>query len=529
MSELFSGREKEAVIEIFRTLDLFRVMCMSKYDVAEVVHLRAYYARCGVAEALVPFMEKTHAGPLGVPWGKSNDAVSALIESYLVECGKIVDLLRLVRLSAHGVVSIFVSHRYIEISAMSDVREQFAPRLFHVNDQGKLTDVSLPSEAVKNRMREYVRPDPSYRIAYDSDEEVVLQHKQLARRFRSIFPGAEAIPDGCLIGGRPFSEWREECEGALGRILAHINFCLLLCEARPKTKLRDVLTSFCSKADAVAVMEDTGQNLAGISEVLKALTLEPAHLADWASIYETPASQYVSLDESFVLISCSGMLGNPYYSMFRYLRSCFRKDWDRAVDARENVFRKEIGLLFPSSRYTVPDHGYKLRRIDGSHITDIDAIVCDRMTGSIALVQLKWHDPYGRSIAERESRRKNLARASKWVENVERWVGGRTCAEISAELCLPISASQHQPEILVVARYAAQFVKDDRKSEGATWISWPELNYLLEFTKEDPIRELRILSVEALANEDCVSPYTTTFKFGDLDVTLTVGDSCAGG
>ncbi|MGZ0028231.1 hypothetical protein ACUZUJ_19630 [Stenotrophomonas sp. S4] len=525
IASIFEGREKEAVIEVFRLLDLMFVSQMLGGHVDEDARLRAYYVRCGVPEALAPILAKAHERPRGVPWGKSHELLGSLIATCLEELGKLVDLLRLVRISAHGVATVEVKTKLIQITTTTDAKERFARRLLKSSYLEQPPKGDLPTEAVKERMRLYVRHDDVYHIAYESDSEIVSQHLQLAEGFRSRFPESEAIPENSIIGGRPFKAWRRECERALGRTLAHINFSLLLCQDRPATRLRDVLTMFCTKADAAAVLNDGEGAEVGGDQVLRALTLEPEDLEEWSKTYEPPASQYVSLDRDFVLIPCFGMLGNPYYAMFRHIRKHHRKDWDKAVDAREGVFREDLASIFPAPRYVVPRHGYKLKRSDGTHLTDIDAVIMDCVTGSVALVQLKWHDPYGRSISERESRRKNLARATDWVDKVNEWVGGRTCAEISCALQLPPSECTRSPEVFVISRYAARFAGDDRVDSGATWLSWPELKYVVAHANDDPIRDVAKLSEEMLIGEveGEVIPFTRKFQFGDLGVTLQVG------
>lgn len=522
MSSLFAGREKEAVIEVFRLLDLVFVSQMLRDPADDDTHLRAYYVRCGVPEALMPLLEKAQACPNGVPWDKSHEILGPWIATYLEELGKLVDLLRLVRISAHGVATVAVTKRHIQVTTTTDAKERMARRLLRGAQLEQRPRNDLPTEAVKARMRRHVRHHDTYHIAYESDSEVASQYWQLAKELRSKFPESEAIPDNSIIGGLPFSAWRSGCERALGRTLAHINYSLLLCQERPATSLRDVLTMFCTKADAAAVLSEAGFAEPDCDQVLRALTLEPEDLEEWSQTYEPPASQYVSLDKNFLLIPCFGMLANPYYAMFRHIRKHYRKDWDKAVDAREGVFRTDLASLFPSPRYVVPKHGYKLKRPDRTHVTDIDAVILDCVTGSVALVQLKWHDPYGRSISERESRRKNLAKATSWVKSVKEWVGGRSCAEISSALQLPSSQSIHPPEIFVLSRYAARFAGDDRADSGATWLSWPELKYVMACANDDPIRDIAKFSEEILvgASDGDLMPFTRMFRFGDLDVTL---------
>ncbi|MCB7163237.1 hypothetical protein LI071_21820, partial [Bacillus subtilis] len=66
---------------------------------------------------------------------------------------------------------------------------------------------------------------------------------------------------------------------------------------------------------------------------------------------------------------------------------------------------------------------------------------------------------------------------------------------------------------------------DDRVDLGATWLSWPELKYVVAHANDDPIRDVAKLSEEMLIGEaeGEVMPFTRKFQFGDLGVTLQVG------
>jgi hypothetical protein len=163
--------------------------------------------------------------------------------------------------------------------------------------------------------------------------------------------------------------------------------------------------------------------------------------------------------------------------MVKHIRSKHRDDWDRAVNGREDSFRSDVAALFGAPRYRVLPTGALLRRNDGTPLTDIDAVVLDNDSGTVALVQLKWHDIYGRSLRERESRKRNLLGANQWVERVSRWVGTRSSADVvDAFGVLPTGARQTElPVIIVVARYAARFSGQGECDARAAWLTWPEL------------------------------------------------------
>ncbi|MEE9910013.1 hypothetical protein LWV33_22915 [Brucella intermedia] len=121
------------------------------------------------------------------------------------------------------------------------------------------------------------------------------------------------------------------------------------------------------------------------------------------------------------------------------------------------MFRSDLGRLLGDERYIVSDHGCNVRKSDGSNLTEVDAAVIDKRTGDLYLAQLKWPDFYGRSLAERESWRSNLAKADEWVGRVHGWIAGRTSAEVCKALQLP-HGGDRPVSLLVLSWHVADFV-----------------------------------------------------------------------
>ncbi|MBT1159652.1 hypothetical protein J1C56_29305 [Aminobacter anthyllidis] len=139
------------------------------------------------------------------------------------------------------------------------------------------------------------------------------------------------------------------------------------------------------------------------------------------------------------------------------------------------MFRTDLrALLEETGRYVVPDGVFNLYKRDRSDLTDVDAAIVDRESGQLCLVQLKWPDIYGRSLAERESRRTNLAKANEWVERVYGWVDGRTSAQVCKALQLPYGGEQ-PVSLMVLSRHIADFVRPTEFERRAIWTSWPRL------------------------------------------------------
>lgn len=238
----------------------------------------------------------------------------------------------------------------------------------------------------------------------------------------------------------------------------------------PGLNLRNLLTIFARKDD----IEEVWGGWAAGRQVLDLLKLSAEEAKRLDAHYEVPIPYYIDFGRDFVLLPMFGALMNPVAGLTNQLRHVHRRDWDRALDAREAAFRSDLGELLGTDRYIVPNRGCNLRKSDGSDLTDVDAAVVDRQTGDLCLVQLKWPDIYGRSLAERESRRSNLAKANDWVGRVHGWISGRTSAEVCKALQLP-RGGDGPVSLLVLSRHVADFVGATEFDKRAIWTSWPRL------------------------------------------------------
>src|SRR5262249_53521551 len=81
--------------------------------------------------------------------------------------------------------------------------------------------------------------------------------------------------------------------------------------------------------------------------------------------------------------------------------------WSRNVNLRESHFRRDLVGLFSDDRYLSLDDGRNIK-VDKRIVTDVDAAVFDRKSGTLALFQLKWQDVFGWDERERRSRAQNF-------------------------------------------------------------------------------------------------------------------------
>ncbi|MEO8058359.1 MAG: hypothetical protein ABI671_08515 [Burkholderiales bacterium] len=479
----WAGHERTLLIELVRSLDhiafAFRMApnCveLSTRDVARNYMLR------GAAIALRPLLTAVAGQAGGVPWGPANARMIEVADQYLLHCGYLAHLRRLVEMERYGLAkTTFVGNELLVIEVSRDTGEwsdkAMETWLQSVKQQGDdVDDLIARKKQSRKRIDRQIGIDGGWFIRYGGDERSLAYHKALATvRARGV-PEAEALPAETLLGGRSFREWNEASISAQGRVLRHVACATRLAAVNRHLDLRNLLTVFVRRDDLASVWEEAGEDPEWIGRLISYMTLDAQSAMSLEREHEVPLPYYVDLGRDFVLLPAFGALLNPCAGLVWQLKKEFRMDWDSGVDGREAVFRNELERAFPSSRFTIPPKGFQLRRTDGSPLTDVDAVIVDRQTGSLALVQLKWHDIFGRSLRERNSRRLNLLKANQWVDRVATWVDGRSAGAVAEALNVEAASMDRPPELLVVTRHASRFTGTDSFDRRAAWLGWAEL------------------------------------------------------
>lgn len=477
------GREKEVLIALTRALDCIATSTHWNHPVNAATAkpergLSRATALMGSAPAMRPLLSAIKGHDGGVPLGPSYPDMERFAYSYLEACGDLTFLRRMAALERYGLAATKqLSPRHYQIYVSPGPAEQALLQTMRSVPEAVPPGVSSTKrwKRLHVRMKKYVDSPDGWFIRYDNDKEIVMAYRERARLHGQGFLEAEALPDDVVIGDRTFGEWKDACDQAVGRILAHMDFAALLHSKNPSIAMENILTIFARRDDVAAVWIEAGLLREQVSPTMQALTLGLDGLDDWERAFEVPTPFYVDLGRDFVLLPCFGALTNPYFALFRHLRQAYKTDWDGAVDRREAIFRSDLRTIFPSPRFVIPNHGFKLRRPEGSVITDIDAVILDQETGDLALVQLKWHDVFGLSLAERESRRRNIVKANEWVDRVMLWVDNRSCQDLLNAFGLGGKAAERPPLLYVLARYAARFSGDHVQDSRAFWLGWPEM------------------------------------------------------
>lgn len=481
-----AGREREAITEIFRTLDLcayaFRMapnrLDLVKHDVARHVMLM------GAAPSLQPLLAEVGSSRGPMPWSPSHAPFTDFMDGYLWRCGALHSLHRLASLERYGLSRVRAeSDRRIVIEVERGKAEAADRASEHwwnfrqLEAAGALEPLSAAQmERIRQRLDERSNTADGWYVNYSFDEELMDRSLRRLKQLESSWPEASALADEAIVGGRTFRQWKDACCFAAAQGLSHLEFCTRLTATQKGLDLRNLMTRYRARGEVAQEWHASGHDPRWAGMAMRSLTLDEVSSQGCISRYDTPLPFYIGLGPDFVLAPSMSALMNPFVDMVQHLRKQYRSDWDKAVFDREDRLRKEIAALLPAPRFKVSTSGVKLKRPDGSLLTDIDAAIMDSLHGTVALLQIKWHDVFSRSLRERESRRLNMLGAKDWVEKVYGWVADRDSAAVAHAIGFKnLSTGQAGPPVLVVmTRHAARFSGEASGDPRSAWVSWPE-------------------------------------------------------
>ncbi|VTU33223.1 hypothetical protein H6CHR_03959 [Variovorax sp. PBL-H6] len=128
------------------------------------------------------------------------------------------------------------------------------------------------------------------------------------------------------------------------------------------------------------------------------------------------------LGNGFILRPVSCLTRNPFTAA-RTQHQWLDPRTEHAVAAdREDWMREQLFGVFGGNRYIRFPGNLKLRR-GGAVLTDIDAIIYDKLTGDVGLFQLKWQDYSTNDVRQLRSKAANLsAELVDWSAKVKSWI-----------------------------------------------------------------------------------------------------------
>ncbi|WEO64063.1 hypothetical protein [Rhizobium rhizogenes] len=502
--EEVAGAERPALLEVIRAIDSIGYLqaFAPNYRVSD---LPGYLDICwlGANRALSLFLPAGMVGP-GAAWAPTSNDRSLWASSLLYRSGLISHLKRLVDFLRYDLATLELSKsgaiRFVITAADFEAIDRDAIAWFgqHINKTNRPFLDALEADQgkwVTQQLEARVERDATFGIRYSSSRELEEYFETCAElRVRGL-PGNDSLPDECQIGPLTFGQYRTAIVTGMARCLKHTAFVDTLLIRQNPPAARDILSIYAFDHE---LREQWGA-LLGLKDdeadvMFEVLGISPSDVAHLKLIPDCPQALLIRGGDQCWHKPVFGGLNNPFPWVNRKLQRTFRSDWDRAVNLRESAFRDDLRALFPEPRFFMPSKPRRLRA-GGRVLTDIDAAIFDRNTGTLAVFQIKWQDSFENSLTERASRQSNLVKeGNAWIEIVSNYCAGLGGDEQALQLGLPkdMASSAKAMCLFVLTRNGAKFSGGEAQDNRAAWLSWFDLLKRSHTLKpgKDPLMEL---------------------------------------
>ena len=307
--------------------------------------------------------------------------------------------------------------------------------------------------------------------------------------------------------------------------LKHLAFVTEYLHKYPNSKIYNLVTVWFEKKVLVdSISYFSGLDRKTVYHCLRLLSATAMNITSHAQSFKSALPTLVDVNRSLTIRTVSSAFYDMLFFSAQELRLNHQSLWNKNLLKREDWFRNDLYALFMGNRYIQSAGAVQLIK-DGTTYTDIDAAIVDIETGTLAIFELKWHEPFGDNEKERLSRALNLKRGVKrWFSSVTRYLNDSGVESLrrnlfNAECNIDISKILY----FVVARHHARFTGISFDDHNASVVSWNQfVRIRLELGSVDNTFESisQAASLEEDFSELKSSNKPINFQMGKYQVTL---------
>lgn len=363
-----------------------------------------------------------------------------------------------------------------------------------IKSQKKLyTRKSKERNKISQQMDRMVRPAGGHFMTYSTNSRIDEYYLEIGKSESARMFGRDSFPDHVKFGGIEFGLYCQAVEIMVGWALKHCHFISLLLDKRPKMNFRNLCTLLDIKMRVAEYLQSALQTDASTCiQIIDAMTLTQENVSYHCAIPGNfVAPSYIDVGGNKLLSPIWGNLSHPFIFLLNELKRKYEHDWFDNVNHREKMFREDIYSFFNGERF------YKcmeslIIKVDGKVLTDIDALIYDRITGKIAVFQLKFQDYFGYSLKQRSNRKLDMLKANKWVEAITNWILTQSEHDLAIKLGIPRPLNKSNFRLFVIGRNAANFSGSEIPNKRVAWGIFLQIQHLRQdfLNTSDPIENL---------------------------------------
>lgn len=357
-------------------------------------------------------------------------------------------------------------------------------------------NLPFSEDEIKTKLRSIIKNPYGNFISYETTPEIDEYYNELGKQHCLAIHGYDDFDLNDKFGSIEYWKYLDLVETICGVALMHTQACIELTKMNSEVDMHNLLTYMYFKDKTIKIYSNYfGVDDEEIEQILSCLTLSKDNYEYHLDIPATSPPMYFQVSENQLIRSVAGCVGNPFRFLNNELKRKYKKDYDIAVNNREERFRKDLFGFFPHERIIkIPK---EINISFGEMRTDIDAVAYDTETKTLGLFQLKWQDPFAHSMKERFSKISNLfPKAHEWIGKIETWLSNNDIKTILNSLQITKFAPQAREInnicVFVIARNHIHFsrVKTDERVAWGSWYQIIESTASIETKLDDPIKEM---------------------------------------
>lgn len=286
----------------------------------------------------------------------------------------------------------------------------------------------------------------------------------------------DMFPYECLFGNVCYGDIVHAIIDFSGYSIKHIYCASALINSHPELIYENLYLCLFIESDLkVLIAKNQTIDIESAKKLLDLISLTPES-QEYFKHTKASFAPLIKVSEQQYIRSIRGFLDGAFEFVLFKLREFYRNDWDKNVNVREQVFREHLYGLFDDSRFSCVNHAILIEN-NGRASTDIDAAVVDKVTGEIALFQLKWQDPTAYSSFALRSKADNYyTQTDQWVTIIRKWLDNCTEGELASKLGVKKKYIRKDRILLfVLGRHHGNYSRVSKPAQGCAWAQWYQL------------------------------------------------------
>ena len=343
----------------------------------------------------------------------------------------------------------------------------------------KLASIELYKDdfaEIQNIMKRLLFVHNEKYIGYDADNRVDMYFEKKGIEKASKFYGCLDFDDYALFGGVAYKDYVAAIITFIGITLKHLEFCRIHIEMNPEIKIFDIVDVYHTEEDnALMLHHALNIPITTARKIMEVLTTRKDDLDKLKDTHNHSYPMFLKVSKTILMRNSLSFLVDPFMFLFQQLQIRFTSDWNRENNGREELFRRQLYSKIPD--------GIGFIKIDKNiniyankeRVTDIDALIIDKETKTMAVFQLKWQEPFGDSLSKRNSKKNNFITSSnKWIEFVHRWLKESSNKEKADAFNLKSYEFEDKwnYKLFIIGRHFSRFSLDYNSSNEACWCNW---------------------------------------------------------